>query len=193
MSDAMPPDSDRPPVLAHQRFLEDRESFTGLNLAQRFRRIHDTNLWGADGIRFRAGLGDGRHRRAARRIAAASRKARGRVAARCALRRRGLDQRGWLARAHHRRRHRAFADRAAARPRRGGRNHGRISSRRCHLRFVAAMRRDPVPRCSCASVVCEYRTRGCEFQGVWRCVADYDHVSGNGRPTGIARTATGAP
>jgi SAM-dependent methyltransferase len=40
-------DSDRPPVLAHRRFLEDRESFAGLNLAQRFRRIHDTNLWGA--------------------------------------------------------------------------------------------------------------------------------------------------
>src|SRR5450631_4790452 len=41
-------DSDRPPVLAHQRFLEDRESFLGLNLAQRFRRIHDSNLWGAE-------------------------------------------------------------------------------------------------------------------------------------------------
>src|ERR1700681_2205688 len=40
-------DSNRPPVLAHQRFVEDRESFAGLNLAQRFRRIHDTNLWGA--------------------------------------------------------------------------------------------------------------------------------------------------
>jgi SAM-dependent methyltransferase len=40
-------DSDRPPVLAHQRFLEDRAS-AGLNLAQRFRRIHDTNLWGAE-------------------------------------------------------------------------------------------------------------------------------------------------
>jgi len=40
-------DSDRPPVLAHQRFLQDRASFAGLNLAQRFRRIHDTNLWGA--------------------------------------------------------------------------------------------------------------------------------------------------
>ena len=40
-------DSDRPPVLAHQRFVDDRESFAGLNLAQRFRRIHDTNLWGA--------------------------------------------------------------------------------------------------------------------------------------------------
>ncbi len=40
-------DSNRPPVLAHQRFLEDKESFAGLDLAQRFRRIHDTNLWGA--------------------------------------------------------------------------------------------------------------------------------------------------
>jgi SAM-dependent methyltransferase len=42
-----PDDSDRPPVLAHQRFVDERESFTGLDLAQRFRRIHDTNLWGA--------------------------------------------------------------------------------------------------------------------------------------------------
>src|SRR6266853_4650763 len=40
-------DADRPSVLAHQRFLEDKDSFAGLNLAQRFRRIHDTNLWGA--------------------------------------------------------------------------------------------------------------------------------------------------
>jgi SAM-dependent methyltransferase len=40
-------DSDRPPVLAHRRFLADKESFADLNLAQRFRRIHDTNLWGA--------------------------------------------------------------------------------------------------------------------------------------------------
>jgi SAM-dependent methyltransferase len=40
-------DSDRPSVLAHQRFIADRESFADLNLAQRFRRIHDTNLWGA--------------------------------------------------------------------------------------------------------------------------------------------------
>jgi hypothetical protein len=40
-------DSDRPPVLAHQRFVMDEASFAGLNLAQRFRRIHDTNLWGA--------------------------------------------------------------------------------------------------------------------------------------------------
>jgi hypothetical protein len=42
-----PGDSDRPAVLAHQRFVEDGESFAGLNLAQRFRRIHDTNMWGA--------------------------------------------------------------------------------------------------------------------------------------------------
>ena len=40
-------DSKRPPVLAHQRFAADRKSFAGLNLAQRFQRIHDTNLWGA--------------------------------------------------------------------------------------------------------------------------------------------------
>jgi len=49
-----PDDSDRPPELAHQRFLNDRESFAGLTLAQRFRRIHDTNLWGAASI---SGLG----------------------------------------------------------------------------------------------------------------------------------------
>ena len=40
-------DSHRPPVLAHQRFVADRAAFAGLNLAQRFQRIHDTNLWGA--------------------------------------------------------------------------------------------------------------------------------------------------
>jgi SAM-dependent methyltransferase len=43
----LPNDSDRPPVLAHQRFLEDRHVFAGLNLRERFQRIHDTNLWGA--------------------------------------------------------------------------------------------------------------------------------------------------
>jgi SAM-dependent methyltransferase len=41
-------DSDRPPVLAHQRFIADRNSFARLDLAQRFARIHDTNLWGAE-------------------------------------------------------------------------------------------------------------------------------------------------
>lgn len=40
-------DSQRPPVLAHQRFVADRASFAYLNLQQRFQRIHDTNLWGA--------------------------------------------------------------------------------------------------------------------------------------------------
>jgi len=48
-------DSDRPPVLAHQRFVDDRESFAGLSLEQRFRRIHDTNLWGA--VASTSGLG----------------------------------------------------------------------------------------------------------------------------------------
>jgi hypothetical protein len=42
-----PDDSDRPPVLAHRRFLADRDAFANLNLVQRFARIHDTNLWGA--------------------------------------------------------------------------------------------------------------------------------------------------
>jgi hypothetical protein len=45
---AEPEDADRPPVLAHQRFAADRKSFAGLNLAQRFQRIHDGNLWGAE-------------------------------------------------------------------------------------------------------------------------------------------------
>jgi len=40
-------DSDRPAVLAHLRFAGDQASFAGLNLAQRFQRIHDTHLWGA--------------------------------------------------------------------------------------------------------------------------------------------------
>ena len=40
-------DSNRPPVLAHQRFVAERESLVGLSLEQRFRRIYDTNLWGA--------------------------------------------------------------------------------------------------------------------------------------------------
>jgi len=52
----MPPDdSDRPPVLAHRRFIEDKKSFASLNLQQRFQRIHDTNLWGAEASR--SGLG----------------------------------------------------------------------------------------------------------------------------------------
>jgi 2-polyprenyl-3-methyl-5-hydroxy-6-metoxy-1,4-benzoquinol methylase len=41
-------DSERPPVLAHQRFVADRAAFAQLNLRERFQRIHDTNLWGAD-------------------------------------------------------------------------------------------------------------------------------------------------
>ena len=41
-------DSERPPVLAHQRFVAERASFAQLNLRERFQRIHDTNLWGAE-------------------------------------------------------------------------------------------------------------------------------------------------
>ena len=39
--------SNRPPVLAHQRFVADRANFAGLDLAGRFERIQRTNLWGA--------------------------------------------------------------------------------------------------------------------------------------------------
>ena len=37
----------RPAVLAHERFMADRENFSGLDLAARFERIERTNLWGA--------------------------------------------------------------------------------------------------------------------------------------------------
>ena len=40
-------DEDRPLVLAHQRFAAARDTFAGLELAARFQRIHETNLWGA--------------------------------------------------------------------------------------------------------------------------------------------------
>lgn len=40
-------DDNRPPVLAHLRFAAERSLFSGLDLAERFRRIHRTNLWGA--------------------------------------------------------------------------------------------------------------------------------------------------
>lgn len=39
--------ANRPSVLAHERFLADRENFAGLDLAARFERIERTNLWGA--------------------------------------------------------------------------------------------------------------------------------------------------
>jgi hypothetical protein len=39
----------RPPVLAHVRFVAERSVFSGLDLAERFRHIHRTNLWGAAG------------------------------------------------------------------------------------------------------------------------------------------------
>lgn len=41
----MPP---RPPAIAQQRFAARRAEFQGLELAQRFERIHEINLWGAD-------------------------------------------------------------------------------------------------------------------------------------------------
>lgn len=41
-------DDERPTVLAHERFATDRHALSGLSLAERFARIHDTNPWGAD-------------------------------------------------------------------------------------------------------------------------------------------------
>ena len=38
----------RPPAIAQQRFAARRAEFASLDLAQRFQRIHETNLWGAD-------------------------------------------------------------------------------------------------------------------------------------------------
>jgi Methyltransferase domain len=40
-------DADRPAVLAHRRFVEERASLTTLDLASRFEYIHDINMWGA--------------------------------------------------------------------------------------------------------------------------------------------------
>ena len=39
--------ANRPAVLAHERFVADRENFAGLDLAARFERIERINLWGA--------------------------------------------------------------------------------------------------------------------------------------------------
>ena len=39
--------ANRPPVLAHERFMADRANLTSLDLAARFERIAQTNLWGA--------------------------------------------------------------------------------------------------------------------------------------------------
>jgi hypothetical protein len=39
--------ANRPPVLAHERFVADRANLAGLDLAARFERIVQTNLWGA--------------------------------------------------------------------------------------------------------------------------------------------------
>jgi hypothetical protein len=48
-------DEERPPVLAHVRFQQERAEFAELDLAGRFRRIYATNLWGAASSR--SGLG----------------------------------------------------------------------------------------------------------------------------------------
>ncbi|MBR1128397.1 class I SAM-dependent methyltransferase [Bradyrhizobium iriomotense] len=48
----------RPPVLAHERFVADRDNFAGLDLAARFERIERTNLWGAASSVSGLGSGD---------------------------------------------------------------------------------------------------------------------------------------
>lgn len=48
-------DEDRPSVLAHQRFAAHRGALIDLDMAARFARIHDMNLWGAETSR--SGLG----------------------------------------------------------------------------------------------------------------------------------------
>lgn len=40
-------DSKRPPVLAHTRFVEQRDAFRDLDLEATFNRIYETNLWGS--------------------------------------------------------------------------------------------------------------------------------------------------
>ncbi|MEZ5925504.1 MAG: class I SAM-dependent methyltransferase [Hyphomicrobiaceae bacterium] len=41
-------DAERPRALAQLRYATDRASYGGLDLAQKFERIHRTNLWGAE-------------------------------------------------------------------------------------------------------------------------------------------------
>src|SRR3981189_2125688 len=93
-------DSDRPPVLAHRRFLADKKSFADLNLAQRFRRIHDTNMWGAAAST--SGLGSELDATAVLRaeLPRLFKKLGVTFVARCALRRCGLDQQRRSQRAH---------------------------------------------------------------------------------------------
>ena len=108
-------DSDRPPVLAHQRFVAAGDR-SRPGPAQRFQRIHATNLWGAAHLGVGAGFGAIERRPRWRRTAAAAARAQGDIAARRALRRRG-----WIARVDLgvrlcRHRHRARPDRGSAAP-----------------------------------------------------------------------------
>ncbi|WP_202947711.1 hypothetical protein [Advenella kashmirensis] len=48
---------DREPVMAHLRFQQYRESFEGLSLAERFKRIEQINMWGGGSV---SGLGSER-------------------------------------------------------------------------------------------------------------------------------------
>lgn len=41
-------DEDRPPVTAHEKFVQHSNEFDGLHLQERFVKIHQMNMWGAD-------------------------------------------------------------------------------------------------------------------------------------------------
>ncbi len=170
-------DSDRPPFSRISASLR-TGTFAGLSLAQRFQRIHDTNLWGAAAST--SGLGSEIDATAVLRAELPR-----------LLQKLGVTSlldapcgdAGWINAADLGVRYvgvdivPALIERLRARAA-AGEIKGEYQSRRYH--------RDSLPRCdailcrdaSGASVVCQYRTRGCEFQGVRRDVADRDHVSG---------------
>ena len=173
-----PTDSNRPPVLAHQRFVEDNQSFAGLDLAQRFRRIHDTNLWGAAA----SASGLGSEMDATATLRAELPLLFGRLGVTSLLDAPCGDA-GWI-------NHADLGVRitgvdivpplieAPAGPRRRRGNHRRISPRRHFTGSAAPVRRDFVPRLPGASVVCQYRADGGELSELRRGVADRDHLPG---------------
>jgi len=141
-------------VLAHERFLADRENFAGLDLAARFERIERTNLW--DAATSVSGLGSEDPATAAIREALAPLLQRlGALAARCALRRcRMMDRPPEARRRLHRHRRRAVADRGQ--PPACGRRRvaGPVSRCRHHVRCAAACGCHSLPGLSGAFELC---------------------------------------
>lgn len=54
-SDTQSDDPDRPPTVAERNFAEHAAEYAGLDLAARFQRLYETNLW--DGAESRSGVG----------------------------------------------------------------------------------------------------------------------------------------